>query len=142
MQNIEIKLISKEYILNILPLLKELNTTTKETTLKKRVLEMSTYQNYKCVGVYIDKQLIGIAGLWHLTRHYCGKTIEPDHVIISDTYRNKGIGKILFKWIHNYAQKNGYEASELNTYINNIKSHKFYELKGYKKLGFHYLKIF
>jgi hypothetical protein len=141
MQNIEIKLIPTENILTILPLLKILNTSTNDTILKERVLEM-TKQHYKCVGVYLKDELIGIAGLWFLTRHYSGKTIEPDHVVISLEHRNKGIGKKLFEWIYNYAKKNDCEASELNTYISNVKSHKFYEEQGYKKLGYHYLKIF
>ena len=104
MENIEIKLIPVENILSILPLLKQLNTTTNEAVLKNRVIEMST-QNYKCVGIYFNTKLIGIAGLWFLTRHYCGKTIEPDHVIITSEFRNKGIGKKLFEWIYNYAKK-------------------------------------
>jgi diamine N-acetyltransferase len=141
MQNIEIKLIYTKDILTVLPLLKELNKTTSESVLKQRLLEMTT-QNYKCVGMFLNKELIGIAGLWFLTRHYCGKTVEPDHVIISAKYRSKGLGKILFEWVYKYAQSIGYEATELNTYINNTKSHTFYENEGYKKLGFHYLKIF
>jgi len=141
METIEIKLIHPNNILSILPLLKELNTTTSDDVLKQRVLEM-TSQNYKCVGVFLNHKLVGISGLWFLTRHYSGKTIEPDHVVISSEHRSKGLGKILFEWIFNYAKSIGYEATELNTYIHNVKSHNFYENKGYRKLGFHYLKIF
>ena len=141
MQNIEIKLIPTKNILSIIPLLKEINKITSEDILKQRLLEMTT-QNYKCIGMYSNNELVGISGLWFLTRHYSGKTIEPDHVVINSKYRNKGLGKLLFKWIYNYAQSIGYEATELNTFIHNVKSHKFYENEGYKKLGFHYLKKF
>ncbi len=141
MENIEIKLIETKDILSVFPLLKELNSTTPSTILKERLLEMTT-QNYKCVGMYFNNELIGISGLWFLTRHYCGRTIEPDHVIINLKYINKGLGKKLFEWIYAYAQSIGYEATELNTYIENVKSHKFYENEGFKKLGFHYLKKF
>lgn len=141
MQNLEIKLIPTKDILTILPLLKKLNKITSEKNLKQRLLEMTT-QHYKCVGMYINDELIGISGLWFLTRHYSGKTIEPDHVIINSKYRNHRLGKKLFEWIYKYAQSIGYEASELNTFIHNVKSHRFYENEGYKKLGFHYLKIF
>lgn len=141
MEHLEIKLIEKENIFTVLPLLRELNTDTSEIILKKRLLEMTT-QHYKCIGVYLNEELIGISGLWFLTRHYCGKTVEPDHVVIGKNYRNKGLGKKLFEWIHNYAQSIGHEASELNTYIENEKSHRFYENEGYKKLGYHYLKKF
>ena len=139
MENIEIKLIPTKDILTIIPLLKQINTTTSDEILKKRILEM-TKQHYKCVGMYLNEELIGISGLWFLTRHYSGSTIEPDHVVINMAYRNKGLGKKLFKWIHNYAQSIGYEASELNTYIHNVPSHRFYENEGYNKLGYHYLK--
>ena len=71
MQNIEIKLIPSENILCILPLLKKVNKITPEEVLKERLQEM-TRQNYKCVGMYLNNELIGISGLWFLTRHYCG----------------------------------------------------------------------
>ncbi len=141
MEQLEIKFIEKENIVAILPLLKELNTNTPEIVLKKRLLEMVT-QHYECVGVYLNEELVGISGLWFLTRHYCGKTVEPDHVVIGKNHRNKGLGKKLFEWIYNYAQSIGCEATELNTYIENVKSHQFYENEGYKKLGYHYLKKF
>jgi hypothetical protein len=141
MEHPKIKLIEKENIFTILPLLKELNTNTPEIILKERLLDM-TKQHYKCVGVFLEGELVGMSGLWFLTRHYCGKTVEPDHVVIGKNHRNKGFGKKLFEWIYNYAQSIGYEASELNTYIENEKSHRFYENEGYKKLGYHYLKIF
>ncbi len=57
------KAICKDEILMIIPLLKQLNTTTAIDILEKRVLEMKDYQNYECVGVFDDKKLIGIAGL-------------------------------------------------------------------------------
>ncbi|WP_367158773.1 hypothetical protein [Lutibacter sp.] len=46
----------------------------------------------------------------------------------------------MFKWIYNYTKNIGYEATELNTYIENTKSHQFYENEGFKKLGYHYIK--
>ena len=141
MEYLEIKLIEKENIFTILPLLRELNTNTSEIMLKERLLEMTT-QHYECVGVFLNEELVGISGLWFLTRHYCGKTVEPDHVVIGKNNRNKGLGKKLFEWIYNYAQSIGYEASELNTYIENVKSHRFYENEGYEKKGFHYIKRF
>jgi GNAT superfamily N-acetyltransferase len=142
MENLEIKLIDTEHILSILPLLKKLNTFTSEEILKNRMLAMVNHPHYKCVGMYLHEELIGISGWWFLTRHYCGKTVAPDHVIICENHRNKGLGKKLFEWIHQYVQQMGCEAAELNTYIATIKSHTFYENEGYKKLDFHYLKIF
>jgi len=140
MTNISFEIIPKENILSVLPLLQQLNVKTPPSVLSERLLDMST-QNYKCAGVYHNHKLIGISGLWFLTRHYIGKTIEPDHVVIHSEYRGKNIGKLLFEWIYTYAKENGYEATELNAYTGNRKSHKFYLNEGYEIYGYHFIKV-
>ncbi|CDF80510.1 acetyltransferase, GNAT family protein [Formosa agariphila KMM 3901] len=97
-------------------------------------------QNYECIGVFNDETLIGICGLWFCTRHYSGRSIEVDHVYIDDEYQSKGIGKQLFSWIYTYAKAKGYEAVELNTYVQNHPSHKFYYNEGFNILGYHFVK--
>jgi len=127
-------------ILTIMPLLTQINTKTPPTVLEVRLKEM-VQQHYKCLGIYDNDRLIGICGLWFMTRHYCGRSIEPDHVMIDPAYQGKGIGKKLFEWIFRYAEENGIEASELNTYVNNAGSHKFYFNLGYIIKGFHFVRF-
>ncbi|GAA3559810.1 GNAT family N-acetyltransferase [Snuella lapsa] len=111
-----------------------------ETILKQRFAEMVN-QNYECAGIYDNNdKLIGVTGLWFSTRHYSGKSVETDHVYIDEAYQNQGLGKLFFNWIHNYAKQKGCEAIELNTYVNNYASHKFYYNQGFKILGYHFLK--
>jgi len=138
---IQIKPIQKENILDIIPLLRILNSKTPLEILKKRVLEMVELENYECIGLFADDFLIGISGLWYSTRHYIGKSVEPDHVIIDKSYRNQNLGKQFFNWIDTYTKEKGCEAIELNAYTNNSKSHKFYYNEGYNIYGFHFLKI-
>lgn len=136
-----IKIINKEDILDVIPLLKIINTKTPLNILKERVLEMSKLPHYECAGLYIEDKLMGITGLWYTTRHYIGKSVEPDHVIIHESLRNKGLGKLFFNWIDNHVKKRGCEAIELNTFVNNTKSQKFYYNEGYQIYGFHFLKV-
>ncbi len=139
--NIHFKAIDKKDILDILPLLQKLNTTTPHDILKTRVLEMIDCSNYECVGAFDQDKLIGISGLWYSVRHYVGKSVEPDHVVIDETYRGNNIGKQFFNWIYNYTKEKGYEAIELNTYTGNRKSHKFYYNEGFEIYGFHFVKV-
>ncbi|MDE0536055.1 GNAT family N-acetyltransferase [Tenacibaculum sp. L6] len=139
--NIHFKAIDKKDILDILPLLQKLNTTTPRDILKTRVLEMIDCSNYECVGAFDQDKLIGISGLWYSVRHYVGKSVEPDHVVIDETYRGNNIGKQFFNWIYNYTKEKGYEAIELNTYTGNRKSHKFYYNEGFEIYGFHFVKV-
>jgi len=140
MKDFKVKIIKKEEIFSIIPLLRILNENTPEKLLKERLKEM-TNQNYECLGLYDQEQLIGICGLWYTTRHYIGKSAEVDHVIISSAYRNKGLGRYFFEKIYKYLKEKGCEATELNTFTGNRKSHKFYYNEGYEIYGFHMLKI-
>lgn len=134
-----IKLIEKENLFDIIPFLQLLNNQIPEQTLRERLTEMIE-QNYECVGVYDSGRLVGICGLWFLTKYYVGKHVEPDNVVIHPDYRGKGVGEQMMKWIYDYARSRGCIASELNCYVTNSAGQKFWMNEGYKVLGFHYQK--
>lgn len=137
---ISIRIIEAEDILKILPLLQKLgNYSVSESILKERLLEMAQ-QNYECVGVYDADLLIGTCGLWFQTRHYAGRSLEIDHVIIDEDYRNKGVGKTLMEFVYGYSRKKSCNWIELNTYVHNFLSHKFYYNQGFVAKGYHFVK--
>lgn len=134
------KIIEASKIDAIIPLVQKLTTNKfSDAVLKQRFADMVT-QNYECAVIYDDTKLIGVAGLWYCTRHYAGKSVELDHVYIEEGYRNKGLGKQFLKWIDTYTKEKGVEALELNTYVQNYPSHKFYYNEGFQILGYHFLK--
>ena len=139
--NIHIESIDPSKILQIVPLLQKINHKTPLELLETRLEEMSRLPHYECIGMYLDDKLVGISGLWYSTRHYIGKTVEIDHVVIDDTLRNQGLGKKFLKWIYEYTQTKGCDGIELNTYVENRKSHKFYYNEGFEIFGFHMLKV-
>ncbi|GAA4271729.1 GNAT family N-acetyltransferase [Aquimarina gracilis] len=134
-----IQLIPKEKLEIILPFLKLLSPKRSIKTLHERLIEMIS-EKYECVGVYDQDKLIGISGMWFLTKYYIGKHIEPDNVFILPEYQGKGVGKLLMNWIFEYAKSKGCKASELNCYINNKKGQKFWENQGYELIAYHYQK--
>ena len=134
------KSISKTEIIQIVPLLFELNEERiSKTTLSTRVLEM-VQQNYECIGVFAESKLIGMAGLWFQTRHYAGKSVELDHVLITKAYQGCGIGTKFMHWITNFVKVKGCLWIELNTYVHNFPSHKFYYNQGFVAKGYHLTK--
>jgi ribosomal protein S18 acetylase RimI-like enzyme len=136
----ELKIIPADQISTVIPLVKIMaKDNFSDAVLLQRFKEMTT-QNYECVGVYVDQQLIAVAGMWFCTRHYSGRSVEVDHVCVDNAIRNQGIGTKLMEWIQTYVKKKGCETIELNTYIENSLSQDFYSRQGFKKLGFHYLK--
>lgn len=139
--NVEIKPINTNDILSVIPLIRKINHKTPLDLLESRMKEMINLPHYECIGMYFEGELIGISGLWYSTRHYIGNTVEADHVVIDERFRNKGLGQKLFDWLHTYTKSKGCDSIELNTYVENRKSHKFYYNLGYEIYGFHMLKV-
>ena len=136
----DFKIIDKKNINSIIPLIQELNDHKfSDSVIEIRFAEMIT-QNYECAVVYDEDKLIGVCGLWYCTRHYSGKSVELDHVFIKENYRSKGLGKQFMDWIEEYTKNKGCESIELNTYVQNNPSHKFYYNQGFEILGYHFLK--
>ncbi|MCE3229360.1 MAG: family N-acetyltransferase [Bacteroidetes bacterium] len=134
-----IKIIPKDELESIFPLVKLLNPDTEEKILRERLDDM-LQRNYECIGAYDNEKLIGISGIWILNKLYVGKHIEPDNVIIDPAYRGKGVGEKLIQWICDYGKTQGCIASELNCYLQNEKGIEFWKNQGYKILGYHFQK--
>ena len=137
----QFKIIESSKIHDIIPLIQQLtHQKFSDAILKERFSEMIT-QNYECAVIYDENVLVGVSGLWYCTRHYSGKSVELDHVFISEAYRNQGLGKAFLDWIYQHVKSKGCETAELNTYVQNYPSHKFYYNEGFEILGYHFLKI-
>lgn len=134
------KIIDNSTINTIIPLIQKFTDHKfSDAVLEQRFSEM-IHQNYECAGIYDGETLVGVSGMWFCTRHYSGRSVEVDHVYIDDNYRGQGLGRRFFKWLYDYVRNKGYETMELNTYVQNNPSHKFYYNEGFNILGYHFLK--
>ena len=137
---ISIALIPDENIFSVIPLLRVLNPAIPEGVLRSRLTEMVS-QGYRCAGAYSDDGLIGICGMWILTKYYVGRHLEPDNMVILEAYRSRGLGHRLMAWVQDYALSQGCVASELNCYLSNGRGQAFWEKEGYRKIAVHYQKL-
>ncbi|NND62798.1 MAG: GNAT family N-acetyltransferase [Flavobacteriaceae bacterium] len=137
---VQFTIIPEEDMSIIVPLLDQLNEgRISEDILLQRTQEMAQ-QNYECIGIWEVDLLIGICGMWFQTRHYAGKSLEVDHVFIQENFRNKGIGDQLMNFVYDYAKSKKCNWVELNTYVENFPSHKFYNRQGFIARGYHFVK--
>jgi GNAT superfamily N-acetyltransferase len=139
MKDIEFNLLGIQDVPLIAQMLNELAPHIPKTTLTSRIEEMFDRQ-YKCVGIYHGNTLIGVCGLWILTKYYSGRHLEPDNVYIQESYRSQGVGKKLIAWLENYAHYNGCNIIELNCYHENILGQQFWQQNGFTSIGLHYSK--
>jgi len=136
----EFKILDKQQITSIIPLMQKFTDYKfADEVLESRFLEMAK-QNYECAVIVNKDNIIGICGMWFCTRHYSGRSVELDHVYIDDSDQNEGLGSRFLQWIYDYVTQKGCDTVELNTYVQNNKSHKFYYNQGFNILGYHFLK--
>ena len=136
-----VKILNKEYISKILHLTNQLNPTLAISELESRQLQMFEFENYKCFGLFEGDKLIGVSSGWITVRLYSGKQLEIDNFIIDSTIQSKGFGKLFINEIESWAKANNCKTVELNTYVQNDRSHKFYFNQGFRILGFHFQKL-
>jgi len=137
---IDFKILEKIDVEKIAVLGQQLNPDLSLQQTKDYFLQMFDSQNYICFGVFLNEELVGISSAWTTVRLYSGKQLEVDNVIIDKAQQSKGLGKLFFEYIENWAKEKEYKTIELNTYVQNSKSHKFYFNLGFDILGFHFLK--
>ncbi len=137
---IRFEILEKDAIPSIIPLIQEFTEHKFSSEILTSRFEDMFTQNYECLGVFDQDKIIGICGLWYQTRHYVGKSCEPDHVYISPEYQGQKIGEQMFNFISQHSKAKGCNALELNTYVQNTASHKFYYNQRFEILGYHFLK--
>lgn len=137
---IEFKILTRNELEEIAVLGQQLNPKLTLEETQNYLHQMFEFENYMCFGVLLNEQIVGVSSAWTTVRLYSGKQLEVDNVIINNRLQSKGLGKMFFNFIENWAKENDYQTIELNTYVQNSKSHKFYFNLGYSILGFHFWK--
>ena len=139
-QLIALKIIGIEFENQIIKLSKQLNYKIEEKVLSRRFHQMIEMENCHCFGLFEDSKLIGISNGWTTNRFYCGKQLEIDNLVIDEEKRSQGYGDLFMKYLENWCKQGNYETIELNSYVRNSKSYKFYFNHGFKIIGHHFFK--
>lgn len=138
---VEFCVLSQDDFAEIIPLAHQLNPKLSEEELKDFLFQMFGFSNYYCFGLRENNSLIAISSGWVTVRFYSGKQLEVDNVVVDQKFQSKGYGKLLFQHIENWANEQDCNSVELNTYLENRRSHKFYHQNAYSILGFHFCKF-
>ena len=107
----------------------------------RSMLENMIPNNYSQVGVFNDNECIAISGYWLGTKLWCGPYLELDNVIVCQSARGTGAGKLIQKYLEEKAIALNCHIMALDAYTNNFKAHRFYYNQGYSPKGFHFIKI-
>jgi hypothetical protein len=125
----------------IVPLANKLHPAVAPEQIHSYLTAMFDLPTYHCFGLWQNGKLVAMSNGWITVRFYSGKQLEVDNVIVDPDLRSKGVGKHFFTHIQDWAVRNSCNTIELNTFVQNSKSHKFYYNEGYAILGFHFQKL-
>jgi GNAT superfamily N-acetyltransferase len=138
---IELKeLSSKEEMLAEIEVMRELYP---ELSVEKyaSMLEKMLPHNYYQLAAYENGKCVGISGFWIGTKLWCDSYLELDNVVVAESHRSKGVGKILSAYLENKAKELNSTIMVLDAYVNNYGAHRFYYNQGFVPKGFHFVKI-
>ncbi len=121
------------------PLIRQLSPGVTEERYTYLLDDMLAH-GYRMVALMEGEIGVGISGIWVATKIYSGRYLEMDNVVVADTHRSKGIGKLLTDFVQELALAEGCEMIMLDAYLENGKAHAFYEREGFTKRGYHFLK--
>ncbi len=95
---------------------------------------------YEIVAVEAKGQILAVMGYRFLSDYVRGKHVYVDDLVSSESHRSLGLGAELLKFAEKIARENGCKSLRLCTGIENKRGMKFYELNGWTKRSFAYVK--
>ena len=85
---------------------------------------------FKCFVVEVNSSVIGMALYYPRYSTWDGETLHLEDLIVSQKYRGKGYGKLLYTAFINEALKTGSKRVEWNVLDWNVNAIQFYESTG------------
>ncbi len=133
-------LTTRQQYMEAFPILSQLRTDLEENTFLELLQEMQK-DGYLLYGLYANKELVSVAGLAWRINFYSKKHIFIYDLVTDQQHRSKGYGDRLLEYIHKLARENGAQYVALESGIQRLDAHRFYEEKlGYDKWCYSFRK--
>ena len=69
-----------------------------------------------------------------------GNLLEIEEMVVDEAYRSMQIGSQLLQKSIAIAEQNNCRTVEVTSHVSRTRAHNFYEMNGFKKLAFHFLR--
>ncbi|KAB2331598.1 GNAT family N-acetyltransferase [Cytobacillus depressus] len=122
------------------PIMKQLRSDLVEGTYLDLLNEMKE-DGYRLFALFADNNIVALAGLSLRVNFYSKRHVFIYDLVTDASHRSRGYGERLLKYIHNWAIENGAEYVALESGVQRIDAHRFYEEKfNYDKWCFSFRK--
>lgn len=98
------------------------------------------HMEYKMIGLFQRGTLITFAGVSVQTNFYHKRHLFVFDLVTDENYRSKGYGKEMLEYLETYAKTAMCENIVLSSGFEKESAHKFYEIEGFSKKSFVFVK--
>jgi len=138
----EIRELTAEEYPAALDLLAHLNPDVPREILAERFTAiLREHPHYRIFGAFTAGRLAAIAGVWIVTKIWCGRYLEIDNLVVDPALRSAGLGSALMGRLEELARAEDCEIAVLDSYTSNHASHRLYHRLGFEIRGFHFTKF-
>src|SRR5436190_17651998 len=102
------------------------------------VARMRQTDGFRLAAASVGGTVGAVAGFRTMEMLYCGRILSVDDLITDETMRSKGLGKALLDWLTREARSLGCGQLHLDSGLQRLDAHRFYERESLEKIGFHF----
>lgn len=107
------------------------------TNLSSRIELMNQDDNYRAFVALLDERVVGFIGtVQGIAFEMNGFYMRIIALAVSHEHQNKGIGSSLLRHVEDYASTKGITAFAVNSGLQRLNTHIFYEHNGYIKKSY------
>ncbi|MBI1325913.1 GNAT family N-acetyltransferase [bacterium] len=122
------------------PVMHELRPHLVCDTFVDRVRSQERSGGFRIVSRSIDGQVVAVAGFRILDNLAWGRLLYVDDLVTSANARSNGHGSALLQWLESYAAENGCARLHLDSGVQRLDAHRFYDREGFARLCIHFAK--
>ncbi|MFZ0369816.1 MAG: GNAT family N-acetyltransferase, partial [Halobacillus sp.] len=106
---------SKEDILEVYPVMKQLRTHLDLSTYSQLVAEAQEKDGYKMFALYEGEEVVAVVGFEPMITLYYGRFVWVCDLVTEEKSRSNGYGKELLNFVHDWAIEHSYESVALSS---------------------------
>jgi GNAT superfamily N-acetyltransferase len=102
------------------------------------VARMRETDGYRLAAASLDDVIGAVAGFRVMEMLYCGRILYVDDLVTDAGMRSRGLGKALLDWLTQQASALGCGQLHLDSGLQRLDAHRFYERESMTKTAFHF----
>lgn len=122
------------------PVVYALRPHLERDTFVARVRFQERSGGFRIVSRSIDGEIVAVAGFRILENLAWGRLLYVDDLVTAPEARSKGHGSALLRWLEAFAAENGCARLHLDSGVQRLDAHRFYDREGFARSCIHFAK--